>query len=69
MLTVRAYGEGDCFWCARTTEGVEIQSPDGSLFLCKRDFWAFLKKRSQNGQPHGDAEQLSQTAAHRQPET
>ena len=48
MLTVKKHGEGKCLWCAKDTEGVEVEFQDGSLrgFLCRSDFWRLLKQRS-----------------------
>jgi hypothetical protein len=48
MLTIVSYGEGKCMWCCQHTEGVQTAFKDGlSGFLCKKDFWAALKARSE----------------------
>ena len=49
MLQVLSYGEGKCCWCCQTAEGVQTKFQDGlSGFLCKKDFWAAVKARSEN---------------------
>jgi hypothetical protein len=48
MGTIIRYGEGKCVWCCQTTEGVEATFKDGLKgFLCKKDFWAAVKARSE----------------------
>ena len=47
MGTIVSYGEGKCIWCCQNTEGVDATFKDGLRgFLCKKDFWAAVKARS-----------------------
>lgn len=51
MLQVIRHGKGTCFWCSHETEdGAEVQTGGSKLFLCKRDFWSFLKNRSKGNE-------------------
>lgn len=50
MLTASRFGEGRCVWCCQTTEGLDVKFKDGFQgFLCKKDFWAAVKARSEDG--------------------
>jgi hypothetical protein len=61
MLTIISFGDGKCVWCCQTTEGVQAKFQDGlSGFLCRKDFWAAVKARSE-----GDAAQPPDGAARR----
>ncbi len=57
MLQVIRHGTGTCFWCSTDTEdGAEIQVETSKMFLCKKDFWNFLKSRG-NSESNGQARQ------------
>jgi hypothetical protein len=48
MISISHFGEGKCVWCCQQSEGVQATFSDGLKgFLCKRDFWAALKARSE----------------------
>jgi len=52
MLTIVRFGQGKCVWCCQETEGVQTTFKDGlSGFLCKKDFWAAVKARSEAKEP------------------
>jgi len=47
MLNGVKHTQGTCFWCSQETDdGAEFQQGSQKLFLCKKDFWPFLKNRS-----------------------
>jgi len=49
MISISHFGEGKCIWCCQQSEGVQAAFPDGLKgFLCKKDFWAALKARSES---------------------
>jgi len=48
LVTIASGGEGKCVWCQATGEGVQATFKDGLAgFLCRKDFWAALKARSE----------------------
>jgi hypothetical protein len=49
LVTIASCGDGKCVWCQTTGEGVQATFKDGFAgFLCRKDFWAALKARSES---------------------
>lgn len=55
MVTIKQFGKGNCLWCAKEKEGVEVTSDDRSFngFLCLPDLKRLLRLKcaAGNGKP------------------
>lgn len=51
MVTIKSYGQGNCLWCQKEKEGVEVVSDDRSFtgFLCMPDLKRLLRLKSAAG--------------------